>query len=58
MLVTAGEGKAREGVKHDEKYFGLLGDGGGKSDNKFIEVLDVILWMMANLWYFQSDSLF
>ena len=43
LVVTAGEGKAREGAKNDDKRFGLLGDEGCKADNKFTEVLNVML---------------
>ena len=43
LVVTAGEGKAREGSKNDDKRFGLLGDEGCKADNKFTEVLNVML---------------
>ena len=43
FVVTAGEGKAREGSKDDDKRFGLLGYERCKADNKFTEVLNVIL---------------
>ena len=43
LVVTAGEGKAREGSKDDDKRFGLLGYERCKADNKFTEVLNVIL---------------
>ena len=42
FVVTAGEGKAREGSKDDDKRFGLLGYEGCKADNKFTEVLNFI----------------